>query len=102
MGDTQFASPCDEFMRVRGIELEHFKVTRDYHSRPDIFAQLRRFASVQISGHAPLRFRAVDRKEHDIDRELFQYPRHLGISNGIAAVINGPPAKLNNVTEKLA
>src|SRR5262245_6036605 len=89
-------------VRIGGIEFEHFEVAGNDETSTDIACQFRGLPPVQVSSNTTFGPGSVDREESDIDREVPQVFGHFGITNGIAAMINGPPAELDDVAEKFA
>ena len=96
---VEFFAGGDEGVGRGGVEFEHFEMARDDHADAEGVGERGGFGTVEIAGDAAFGSGAVDREKRDVDFKVFEGFEHAVVTNGVAAVIDGPWAELNDVAE---
>ena len=89
----------DEIRRIGGVELEHLVMAGDHATRADIGGKFSGLTGTEIAGNASLWKRSIDGKERDIDLPFAEIFGHARKSDGVAAMVNGPWTKLDDVAK---
>ena len=90
-----------EFIRGLGVELEHFVVAGDDCPGVDRLGQARGFVAPEVTGNSALGQTAVDREQGNVDFPLPQNLLHAVVRDCVAAVVDGPRAKLSDVADEV-
>ena len=90
-----------EFIRGLGVELEHFVVAGDDCPGVDRLGQARGFAAPEVAGNPPFREAAIDGEQRHVDFPLPQNFLHAVVRDCVAAVVDGPRAKLSDVADEV-